>query len=565
MMSARHIVRSLASVLLVAVLGASGTALPAQAADEPPEPGTLRSEPASGPAPRGGEANAGWATFIGDGPCPSGTTHARAFVTGVDDAFFNGNFSQPTPVQEGADARAASALSWTAMRNVADFAASTSHILVLKCGTADLTLEQWLAAPVVYQGLLNYTNDPVNPTWEVLSTGAATPTTVTVAAFADGQATELVTVGTDVEVRATMQPSAAVGDVELFNTNTDAQPDSLGTAAVGGGVATFALDDLAAGEYTLAARFTPDDPGEFAPSQLSAVIPLTVLAGEAEDTTTTLTVSPESPVASGAEVTLTATVEPSEAAGRVQFTVSGEALGEPVAVAAGTAELVTTELPDGDLTLTASFRPADQAAFAGSTSTPVSYTVGDGPQVTAVDADGEPLGANPTLEEGQVVTLTAPAFQAEEEVTVTLDPDGEAPEELGTTAAAADGVVTTRFTASNVEPGQHRLDFAGASQTLTWRFQLAGDAGHDDGSGDDGGDGGTAAGDDDAGGPAGDGGTGGTDGSGGAGPGDLAETGAFLVGPAVLAGLAAVSAGYAFIRRSRRDELLSFDDVAPGR
>lgn len=373
--------------------------------------------------------------------------------------------------------------------------------------------------------------------------------------------------GSDVEIVAEIAPAEATGTVEVHDGSEHSEDTLLGEATVADGTATITLENVEEGEYALTGAFVPADGAAFAGSQtVGAGIPLTIVAPDAVETSTSLVVTPESPVEAGAEVTLTATVEPRDAAGQVQFRVGGEPFGEPADLADGTAVLTTTELQEGELSLSAAFLPTDPDAFTASTSAPVTYTVGDaGPQVSAVDDEGNPLADNPTLEDGQVVTLTAPGFAAEEEVTVTLDPAGEAPEELGAVDADAEGTATTEFTAANLEPGQHALDFAGADQTLTWEFQLAGETGEDDGN-DDGDDSGTDDGGDEDGGTDGgtDDGTAGAAGAAGgnANPsGSLAQTGAFIVGPAVLLGLAAVSAGYAFIRRSRRDELLTFDDT----
>lgn len=77
----------------------------------------------------------------------------------------------------------------------------------------------------------------------------------------------------------------------------------------------------------------------------------------------------------GQAVTLTATVSPSAAAGTVQFTDGGTALGAPVAVSNGQAQLQTTALTEGSHTLAAAFTPTDPTGYAASTSSNVTYTV----------------------------------------------------------------------------------------------------------------------------------------------------------------------------------------------
>jgi hypothetical protein len=93
-------------------------------------------------------------------------------------------------------------------------------------------------------------------------------------------------------------------------------------------------------------------------------------------TTTTLGVTPASPVAAGTGEMLSATITPA-AAGIVQFMDGSTPLGAPVAVTGGTGAL-TTPLGSGTHQLSAVFTPTDQTpltGFTGSTSTTLSYTV----------------------------------------------------------------------------------------------------------------------------------------------------------------------------------------------
>ena len=104
-------------------------------------------------------------------------------------------------------------------------------------------------------------------------------------------------------------------------------------------------------------------------------------------TTTTLeTPTPASPQNPGTSVTLTANVVDSSAPGTVQFESGGTPVGSPQAVTNGTATLTTTALPVGTDSLTAVYTPTTGAAFSGSTSSPVSYTI------NAPTAPGAPTG-----------------------------------------------------------------------------------------------------------------------------------------------------------------------------
>ncbi|MGH3669877.1 MAG: Ig-like domain-containing protein [Pseudonocardiaceae bacterium] len=93
----------------------------------------------------------------------------------------------------------------------------------------------------------------------------------------------------------------------------------------------------------------------------------------AKPTNTKLSVFP-TPAFQGIPVVFLANVAPANAAGTVQFMDWTTKLGAPVPVFSGFALLITP-LPKGTHSLTAVFTPTKPAAFAPSTSTPVSLTV----------------------------------------------------------------------------------------------------------------------------------------------------------------------------------------------
>ena len=108
--------------------------------------------------------------------------------------------------------------------------------------------------------------------------------------------------------------------------------------------------------------------------------------------TTSLVASPASPQLPGTQVTLTATVTPSNAAGDVQFFDGTTMVGSPVAVTSGTADSITTPA-NGVHSFTADFVPTlgDETApnttsatiVGGSKSNTVPYTIGSStPPVT---------------------------------------------------------------------------------------------------------------------------------------------------------------------------------------
>jgi hypothetical protein len=89
-------------------------------------------------------------------------------------------------------------------------------------------------------------------------------------------------------------------------------------------------------------------------------------------TTTTLSTS-GSPSTFGNPVTLTATVAPAPAGGTVQFYDNAVALGSPVAVSGGQAQLITNSLAAGSHPITAIFNGT--AGYAGSTASVISQEV----------------------------------------------------------------------------------------------------------------------------------------------------------------------------------------------
>lgn len=117
-------------------------------------------------------------------------------------------------------------------------------------------------------------------------------------------------------------------------------------------------------------------------------------------TTTTLSSSVSS-VTQGEEVTLTATVTPSAAAGMVQFKNGVDNLGNSVTVKDGTAmaTISTSTLTPGTHSLTAVFTPSDPATYSSSTSTAVSLDV------------KAPTGATTTTPQATVLTQSTASIE----------------------------------------------------------------------------------------------------------------------------------------------------------
>ncbi|MGW2512682.1 Ig-like domain-containing protein [Streptomyces scopuliridis] len=308
----------------------------------------------------------------------------------------------------------------------------------------------------------------------------------------------------------------------------------------------------------------------------------------AETTGVELTAAPENHPAQGSEVTVTVKVTPEAAAGEV--TLTSERVGaEPVALGTkavenGTAVFTTTALPKGVQNIRAQFTPTDPDAYAGSSSAINGYTVdeagtppGGSPtpsdsepptgepsepaDLDVVDADGNPLEANPNLEAGQKVTITARGYAKDATVKVTL---AESDATFENATADADGTVQAYpftvpaeladgdhvLTLAEDKEGGHSVAFAFTTGEATEPTPEPSDSTGADGGAAAGTSGGDTGGDSGA---AGGGSTGGGSGGGGS----LASTGTGVASIA-LASLALCFVGAAFVVGARRRGLLSF-------
>jgi Bacterial Ig-like domain (group 3) len=147
-----------------------------------------------------------------------------------------------------------------------------------------------------------------------------------------------------------------------------------GPVAVSGGTASTTTT-LAPGNHALTAVFTPTDPAALGPVTSPATSATVGAPAGAKATTTTFTVIPSGPVLQGVPVILVAQVAPANAAGMVQFLDGDTPVGTPRPVFGGFALTVTSQLPKGTHSLTATFTPANPATFAPSALPAVSLTV----------------------------------------------------------------------------------------------------------------------------------------------------------------------------------------------
>ncbi|MFJ5301530.1 hypothetical protein [Streptomyces sp. NPDC088350] len=175
-----------------------------------------------------------------------------------------------------------------------------------------------------------------------------------------------------------------------------------------------------------------------------------------EQQATTLAVSAASGVSVGADLKLTATVTPASAAGSVEFKNGDTSLGT-AQVTNGTAEL-TVKAPaiGGPLPFTAVFTPTDADAYSGAEAT---GSADIGYVVSAKDADGNALAADPTLYIGQKTKVTVKGFTPAATVHVSLANSTATYADL---TANADGAVADyAFTVPDQLPnGDHTLQFS---------------------------------------------------------------------------------------------------------
>lgn len=185
-----------------------------------------------------------------------------------------------------------------------------------------------------------------------------------------------VTTGRPVTLTATVTPPAATGTVRFSDGAI-----VLGTATVASGRATMATSTLATGAHSLAATFTPSDPGVWSIST-SPAVPLDVSPPSgATVTTTTLSISPPSGATPTTDVTLSVAVTPAVAGTvRLDDTIAGttSTLGTVPLVAGSATSLaeISTLLTAGTHALQAVLVPATPATVASSASPVTTYVVG---------------------------------------------------------------------------------------------------------------------------------------------------------------------------------------------
>jgi hypothetical protein len=228
-------------------------------------------------------------------------------------------------------------------------------------------------------------------------------------------------VGQAVSFTATITP-AGTGTVQF---SVDGTPLG-GPVAVAGGTATSpSTSALAAGDHTVTAVYSGD--ADHAGSTGNGGVSVGKIA-----TTTGVVLAPAAPEV-GDDVTFTATVSPANATGTVTFTVDGDPVGSPVALAGGTASSpAVSGLERGSHVVVATY--SGDASRGISTTGPVTFEVAR--QATTTTVAVTPAAPR----RGEEVTFTAAVAPVPDGGTVRFSVDGSP---FGAPVAVAGGVATS--------------------------------------------------------------------------------------------------------------------------
>ncbi|GLJ87815.1 hypothetical protein GCM10017589_04150 [Streptomyces poonensis] len=185
-----------------------------------------------------------------------------------------------------------------------------------------------------------------------------------------------------------------------------------------------------------------------------------------EQQATTLELNASTDVPVNGDVKLTATVRPADAAGTVEFKRGETALGT-AEVTGGTAEkTVKAPAVGGATSYTATFTPADPDAYSGAQDDVGTQT---GYVVSAKDADGDPLGAKPTLHIGETVKVTVQGFEPGARAAVNVTNSNATFEDV---TAGPDGTITDyAFTVPDgLSNDEHDLRFSLGGNSANFSF-----------------------------------------------------------------------------------------------
>ena len=236
-------------------------------------------------------------------------------------------------------------------------------------------------------GSISYPVDD-NRTWQVgVDNPIGSPTAFTVYAVCVPQAdlSAYSQLSGDYTSFAAYMDQPVLGGPSTARTNNGASASGYcpsGTLASGGGVFDhdqdndgFMVSSYPSDDYRYWLQTSTDlNPPSY--GEWSAATVICVSATSVVDTTTTVTLNPPSPAFNQPTV-VTATVTPNSGSatptGTVTFYDNGTPISGPVTLTAGSASITTT-FGGGSHSITATYTP-DSAAFNGSTSAPVTFTI----------------------------------------------------------------------------------------------------------------------------------------------------------------------------------------------
>ncbi|MGW3288063.1 hypothetical protein ACWDR3_25865 [Streptomyces sp. NPDC001002] len=415
-----------------------------------------------------------------------------------------------------------------------------TYTVALMCGTST-TADRFLAK-------IRVTGD----SWALLE---QQPTTLALTTPAS------VPVNGDLKLTATVTPAVA-GSVEFKTGDT-----SLGKADVTNGTAELTVKAPAVGgPRPYDAVFTPTDAEAYSSSQASAGANISYVVSAKDADGKVLAANPTLYIGQKVKVTVQG-FTPATAV-HVNLTNSTATYEDVTANADGVvadyAFTVPNALPNGAHSLQLSEKTGVFASFdlVSTDETPSSPTPTENPDLSVTDEDGNALDANPNLEAGQKVKITARGYTASAAVEVTL---ADSEETFLDAKANAEGTVENyEFTVpEDIEDGDHTLTLAEDKtdgQSVDFAFTTGDDSSESpEPSASDSASDGTDTGGSDSGGSD----TGGSSGgSGGGTGGSMAATGT-QIGAIGLASLAFLSAGGALVLHMRRKGLLSFGSDTP--
>ncbi len=264
-------------------------------------------------------------------------------------------------------------------------------------GTASLTLSTLSAGS--YSIVASYSGDAHYPTGQSAAASLQVLSSTTTSLVASPNP---VTAGQALNLVATVSASGTgsmSGTVNFMNGST-----VLGSASVNSsGVATLSTASLAAGTYSLTARYVGNSS---LLASTSAAASVTVTASTAA-TTTSLVASPN-PVTAGQTLNLVATVSASgtgSMSGTVNFMNGSTVLGSASVNSSGVATLSTASLAAGTYSLTARYVGNSSLLASTSAAASVTVTASTAATTTSLVASPNPVTAGQTL--NLVATVSA--------------------------------------------------------------------------------------------------------------------------------------------------------------